>query len=354
MSVQFTRYSAHAAAFSTQLIFAGWNILGFLVLREHAGPLIWVLIRNFGGLLMFTGLNLRQQRTQTVYWLPQPDHAWQAFLFSLVSGVAMPYFFLNGLKLTSATLGAIYDGPLMPVCCSAIALTLGIERLAAGWSAVQQLSSILLSALGAILLVLNTPTDHGTDDLVTEDGETAASKAAFFLGNFFLFLECLCMAALLILQKPLLKHYSETNTLLWVSATGTFFTIGLISFSSNGLMSTLSQLMHLLCNSQIVLATSLYLVLMEATLGYVLLSYANATLDSSSVALWGCSQPVSTCLLAFIILDDSMNMLQVLGSVGVILGLAWNVNVPKHESHLEYESVETESESVQEMTSEAL
>jgi len=345
-------YTAHAAAFSSQLIFAGWNIIGTLVLREDAGPLLWILIRNVGALVLFAGMSWRQQQqyrnrisSQEMFWLPRREHAMEVLLFGMVSGVAMPFFYLNGLKLTTATLGAIYDGPLMPVFCSAMTLVLGIEHLAPGWGAVQQVASIVLSAVGAVVLVLNTSiAHHEADHVITEAGKTTDTQTAFFLGNVFLLLECLCMAALLILQKPLLQHYSETNTLLWVAASGTGFTVVMVACSSGGGISgAIMQLTELLCTSRIMFSAAVYLVAVEATLAYVFLSYANATLSSSSVALWGCSQPVSTCILAFMVLGDSMNLLQILGACGVILGLAWNVSVPKHDDmHFEYEAVSTQ------------
>jgi len=322
-------YTAHAAAFSSQLIFAGWNIIGTLVLREDAGPLLWILIRNVGALVLFAGMSWRQQQqyrnrisSQEMFWLPRREHAMEVLLFGMVSGVAMPFFYLNGLKLTTATLGAIYDGPLMPVFCSAMTLVLGIEHLAPGWGAVQQVASIVLSAVGAVVLVLNTSiAHHEADHVITEAGKTTDTQTAFFLGNVFLLLECLCMAALLILQKPLLQHYSETNTLLWVAASGTGFTVVMIACSSGGGISgAIMQLTELLCTSRIMFSAAVYLVAVE-----------------------GCSQPVSTCILAFMVLGDSMNLLQILGACGVILGLAWNVSVPKHDDmHFEYEAVSTQ------------
>jgi len=324
-----TQLLAHAAAAATQLIFAGWNILGTLALRDSADPMGLILIRQFGSGAVLALVAVSQ--SQLVF--PEPPHLATIMWFGFIGGCVMPVCFTYGLQLTTPTIGSIFDGPLMPVSTSAIALACGIESLAQGRKGQQQLGSIALAVISAIVLVLNT----------RHPSSPSTAPHTFAFGCLLLVIESMAMAAVLILQKPLLEHYSGALTLFWVNIIGACFNTILVTFGEEGGLPRVFSDLLMGQHSPIILIAIAYLVLVEGPIAFGLISYANSKLPSSSVALYACGQPVFTCILTYLLLGETVNPLQAAGAIGVIAGLWLNIaTATSNDTVTEYAAVSSE------------
>ena len=103
------------------------------------------------------------------------------------------------------------------------------------------------------------------------------------------------MAGLLILQKPLLLRYNSTLTSSWMYGVGAVCNIVLIMLmEEGGIIGALSNFYVLLQGSNLAVATIFYLVVAEGALAYALLSFANKGLESSTVSMYACAQPMIT------------------------------------------------------------
>jgi drug/metabolite transporter (DMT)-like permease len=173
------RIQAHLACLGVQTIFSGWNILGSVALNEgSASPMTYTLIRGIGSSILLGSICAFYLKVDPL--LPQHWDIPRILLFGMVGGSVMPVFFLFGLQLTTPTVSAIYDGPLMPVVVLILTVGCGIERLPKlCLETLKLIGFVAISVCGAIMIILNTKEEGG--------GEGGRSRADYFIGSSYVY-----------------------------------------------------------------------------------------------------------------------------------------------------------------------
>ncbi|HUF78029.1 MAG TPA: DMT family transporter, partial [Thermoanaerobaculia bacterium] len=172
-------WQVHAALLAVQLAFGGFHVVAKSVL-DHLDPLALIAIRTGLAAPVLAAYAWRVDRA-----LPRlADLGWLALL-GFLGVFANQLLFIHGLEYTTATNAAILM-PSIPVFAVAVGALFGIERVG-----VYRTLGILLAAAGAAVMVnpLHFSLADGT-----------------LLGNGLILANCLCFAAFLVVQRPVLRR----------------------------------------------------------------------------------------------------------------------------------------------------
>jgi len=185
--------------------------------------------------------------------------------------------------------------PLIPVFTTAIAVIFLIEGFA-----ILKVIGILLAVAGAIVMIGFSGFDNH-DHIV---------GMLFFVGN------CVCVAVYLIAQKPLLQVYPP------ISLTGWIYTIGSVFM---GLTLLIYYLVWNPPNLWVIHSNIwgplAYSVILATILAYFLISWANKHMPSSVVSSFWTLQPLSSALLSWIFIGETINLREVIGAILILSGL---------------------------------
>lgn len=190
--------SAHLALFFVNALYGANHILAKGVMPAYLTPNVFILLRVVGATILFWIIKL----------LFFKEHVQRKDLFLLAIcgffGVAAnQLFFFHGLNLSSAMNSGIIM-TLNPIMVAVLAFFVLKEQMFP-W----KIAGILLGALGAILLTLNS-------------GKVVGDS---MLGDLLLFINAVSYAFFLVLVKPLMQKYSPITVSAYVFSFGTLFVL---------------------------------------------------------------------------------------------------------------------------------
>jgi drug/metabolite transporter (DMT)-like permease len=205
--------------------------------------------------------------------------------------------FMLALSYVQALNAAVYI-PLIPI--TAIVLTRLLK-----WEASldnRQIVGICIAIGGALLVTIMNYKSKTNESGVTD----------VLMGNLLLVIWNFNVAGAIVLQKPLLKHYSPLNLSACIISVASIFLALLVPFIEYKLsrwdIDGLSWGAVIYCGG--------YLTFM---------SYGDALgitiLPASTVAMWLVTEPVFTALLSYIVSDDIMSLWEYIGSFLTTVGL---------------------------------
>jgi len=189
---------AHFALFFVNALYGANHILAKGVMPAYLTPNVFILLRVVGATILFWVIKLLffKERVQRQ----------DLFLLAICGffGVAAnQLFFFHGLNLSSAMNSGIIM-TLNPIMVAVLAFFVLKEQMFP-WKIV----GILLGALGAILLTLNS-------------GKVVGDS---MLGDLLLFINAVSYAFFLVLVKPLMQKYSPITVSAYVFSFGTLFVV---------------------------------------------------------------------------------------------------------------------------------
>ena len=189
---------AHFALFFVNALYGANHILAKGVMPAYLTPNVFILLRVVGATILFWVIKLLffKERVQRQ----------DLFLLAICGffGVAAnQLFFFHGLNLSSAMNSGIIM-TLNPIMVAVLAFFVLKEQIFP-WKIV----GILLGALGAILLTLNS-------------GKVVGDS---MLGDLLLFINAVSYAFFLVLVKPLMQKYSPITVSAYVFSFGTLFVV---------------------------------------------------------------------------------------------------------------------------------
>lgn len=278
--------SVHWALIVVQLSFSGFHVLGKVVLRSIdplavascrvlvATPLLFLLAARYGPVRV-----------------PRRELPWLALL-GLLGVFTNQVLFIMGLRLTSATNAAILM-PAIPVFAAGIAVAARIERL--GW---RRLLGVALAVAGALVLLRPGRFTLGDDAI---------------LGNLLILANCLSYAAFLVLQRPIVERLPWRTVLAWAFLFG-----GLGVLTVGG--PALAALEPTTVPGE-AWAGLLYILLVPTALGYSLNTWAVRRSSPTLAAAYITAQPLTTALLASLVLAERPGWRQAAGFVLIAGGL---------------------------------
>ena len=304
-------YGALALA---QLTFSGQHITTQLALDADMPPSLFSLLRLLIASPVVLALAAMRDRT-----LPERKHHPRLMLLGLLGVSGSQGFALAGLYFTDPINLAVAQ-PLQPIITAALSVALGIEP----FSSLKALG-IVTSFFGCLFVVLLGAKTDADEAAAADD-----SHRNWLAGNLCLLLNCTCMAAFLILQKPILAVLPSWTVSAWALTWGIApIAIWVLVSAFTTQPSPAAMLAHATSASPMSWAAIAYAGVMAAGVALMLISFgvkhAGATAAASLVPL----QPLFSTILAVLVLHEYPAPGQYLGAVLIISGL-WLV---LHSSH---------------------
>jgi drug/metabolite transporter (DMT)-like permease len=279
-------WQVHAGLLAVQLIFGGFHVTAKAVL-SHVDPVALIAMRAGLAAPILAWNAWRVDRV-----LPRlAELPWLALL-GLLGVFANQLLFIHGLETTTATNAAILM-PSIPVFAVALGALLGIERVGP-----KRTLGILLAAAGAAVMVnpLRFSLVEGT-----------------VVGNLMILGNCLCFAAFLVVQRPVLRR------LPWRTVIAGAFVFGGAGVLAAG-WRRLAAVDYGALPAGVWWGIA-YIVLFPTVLSYSLNTWAVRRSSPSLTAAYTTVQPVATAALAALFLAERPGWLQGAGFVLIVGGL---------------------------------
>mmetsp|Transcript_7395 Transcript_7395/g.10281 ORF Transcript_7395/g.10281 Transcript_7395/m.10281 type:complete len:454 (-) Transcript_7395:240-1601(-) len=331
-------YLAYFALVLVQLLYCIWHVLGKKALNDGLNPFVLAMYRQDGALVVMIFLarfvdKVSSWRTfASIFGIVQksvggvaslytqeeimtenkiiisPQDRWALVVLGIL-GFGNIYGFILALSYVTSFNSALLH-PIIPVTSALIASISGVET-----ATKRTMIGVSFGAFGALIVVL-----FGVerDKSNTEGDPHGFSSRRIAIGNIYLLGQCLCMGALLVLQKALhtrTKIPATTLTALYNSIAAflaTLTTLIIIRQHKNSYsLQTANEI-----------AAVVYGAIIGICFVYVLLGWATIVAGPTVVALSMTLQPPLNAVLAVLFLHrTSFSFGEIFGGFIIIAGL---------------------------------
>ncbi|KAL8244655.1 hypothetical protein R6Q59_010913 [Mikania micrantha] len=323
-------WKAHAAMVLMQFIYGGYNVITTVALSDGVNEIVFCLYRDIIAIAIlapiayFCDIRTRPAMTRQFFF--------SFFLLGLTGIFGNQLLYIVGLGYTNPTYAAALQ-PSTPVYTFIIATMMGIETLnVLRIEGQAKVGGTVVCVSGALLMVLfrgpallgyphHVYTQH--QPMMTV-GQPELPRWMFFslatlrvdnwhLGVLCLIGSCVCMAAFLAIQAPLLTKYPA-----YISVTAYSYFFGTIFMVATAVIMSSESTNWKLSWSEVWAVA--YAGIVTSALNYGLITWSNKILGPALVALNNSFQPAATGFLSTIFLGSPIYIGSVLGGLLIIAG----------------------------------
>mmetsp|Transcript_15410 Transcript_15410/g.46464 ORF Transcript_15410/g.46464 Transcript_15410/m.46464 type:complete len:404 (-) Transcript_15410:1079-2290(-) len=310
----------HVICVCIQVVFSGWHVIASVALKDGANPIVVAAYREASSTLMMYGLcrayglgllgiDLREDGLRFL--------AAGFFSFCNVMGSVV------ALDLITPDRFAVLQ-PTIPVWTMLISVIVGLEPLR--WLKV---GAIALAVAGAVVVEVGPGDDGGS-----------ANTADQTLGTLVTICQCIGMALVVVLTKPLCKKYPP------MLVTCAYYTVGSVCTGAvvAGFVPTLTTDDAEFKGNPMAWAAIAYVSVIATFLTYNGWSLAVKHLNASVTAVYCVLQPVCTMVLSIVVWAQLPGVPEITGGVLAIVGLLLTVASEQLSSPAEPEAAAAEDE----------